>query len=228
MNEQFKELYNREYGSDNDLDLDSDEDQDNVGNIPPIINQLCKKSKVKGHRKKKKSSPDYIPEKGNNLPAKYHQEIGDESDEESELVNLDTRGKHDDDGLDCESILSRCSNLYNHPKLIVEPRIGRVVVDPKSGIPEVSTKLTHKNLKKLDINDDSHYSQVGELASNLSLMSIRKKDESKEEKNARKKLVREYRRERRIERKLNQSAFKDEKKRQQEEARNVRAGIRLA
>lgn len=48
----------------------------------------------------------------------------------------------------------------------------------------------------------------------LSVLSIRPKDETAEERQERKRLLREYRAERRIERKANSLAFKDEKKRQ--------------
>lgn len=222
MNEQFKELYSREYGSDIDLDIDED---DEVGEIPPAINQLCGKSKSRPRRRGKKKQFDYEPEHDVKVPSKYYEEVASESDDDLELVDMDTRRKNDD-GLDCESILSKCSNLYNHPKLIVEPRPGRVLVDTKSGIPEVSTKLTSKNLKQLAMDDTPIKSS--DLASNVSLMSVRNRNESKEEKKARKNLVKEHRRERRIERKLNESAFKEEKKKQDQEARNARPGVRLA
>lgn len=52
------------------------------------------------------------------------------------------------------------------------------------------------------------------MLSALSVLSIRPKDESNEEKRQRKRLVKEFRNERRIERKANQDAFKEEKKRQ--------------
>lgn len=52
------------------------------------------------------------------------------------------------------------------------------------------------------------------VLSTLSVLSIRPKDESLEEKRQRKRLLKEYRNERRIERKANQDAFKEEKKRQ--------------
>lgn len=52
------------------------------------------------------------------------------------------------------------------------------------------------------------------VLSTLSVLSIRPKDESLEEKRQRKRLLKEYRNERRFERKANQEAFKEEKKRQ--------------
>lgn len=52
------------------------------------------------------------------------------------------------------------------------------------------------------------------VLSTLSVLSIRPKDETVEEKRQRKRLLKEYRTERRFERKGNQEAFKEEKKRQ--------------
>lgn len=48
----------------------------------------------------------------------------------------------------------------------------------------------------------------------LSVLSLRPKDETPEEKRERKRLLKEYRGERRIERKANTVAFKEEKKQQ--------------
>lgn len=50
----------------------------------------------------------------------------------------------------------------------------------------------------------------------LSVLSLRPKDETPEDKRERKRLLKEYRNERRIERKANTLAFKEEKKRQQQ------------
>lgn len=52
------------------------------------------------------------------------------------------------------------------------------------------------------------------VLSTLSVLSIRPKDETSDEKKQRKRLLKDYRNERRIERKANTLAFKDEKKRQ--------------
>merc|ERR1719369_2068814 len=56
---------------------------------------------------------------------------------------------------DCESILSTYSTLYNHPKLISEPKkLDKIRICPKTGIPkEVLGKgLTAAALKRLDID----------------------------------------------------------------------------
>lgn len=69
----------------------------------------------------------------------------------------------------------------------------------------------------------------GSVISTLSVLSIRPKDETLEEKRERKKLLKEYRAERRIERKANTEAFKEEKKQQEKIQINKRAtaGVRI-
>lgn len=139
---------------------------------------------------------------------------------------------------DCESILSTYSNIYNHPKLIDEPKRqrsrkvsttqqDRILIDTKTGLPmgvlnNDNMQLTTKTLAMLAKNSNENHSDglapkplcAKTLASTLSVLSIRPKDETVEEKRERKRLVKDYRNERRIERKANASAFKNEKKRQ--------------
>lgn len=64
------------------------------------------------------------------------------------------------------------------------------------------------------------------VLSTLSVLSIRPKDETPEEKAQRKRLLREYRHERRIERKANANAFKEEKKRQEKIKLNNRNNLK--
>lgn len=63
------------------------------------------------------------------------------------------------------------------------------------------------------------------VLSTLSVLSIRPKDETLEEKRQRKRLLKEYRTERRFERKGNQDAFKEEKKRQTQISLNSRNNL---
>ncbi|XP_075169738.1 LTV1 ribosome biogenesis factor [Haematobia irritans] len=137
---------------------------------------------------------------------------------------------------DCESILSTCSNIYNHPKLIDEPKrrsrqnsnssaLNKIEIDQKTGMPinvlhGDNNQLTAKALAKLD-NGSADSNMTGpkslcakSVLSTLSVLSIRPKDETPEEKRERKRLLKEYRMERRIEKKANAEAFKEEKKRQ--------------
>ncbi|XP_034187473.1 LTV1 ribosome biogenesis factor isoform X2 [Osmia lignaria lignaria] len=125
---------------------------------------------------------------------------------------------------DCESIISTYSNIYNHPKLISEPKPQKIKVDPKTGIPrnvlDCSEKLTAKSLAQFDQQNENNkpkgpQSIAETMRSTLSTLSIRPKNETPEERKQRKRALKEYRKERREERKANTEAFKEEKKRQE-------------
>ncbi|XP_063696159.1 protein LTV1 homolog [Culicoides brevitarsis] len=165
-------------------------------------------------------------------------QMKDESSEE-EMVELEV-SDDEEKKWDCQSILSTYSNLYNHPKLIQEPskRKKKIEIDPKTGVPknvfsENTSKLTAKALSKLNTNSsEPSSSQAGpkslcaqSVISTLSVLSIRPKDETPEEKKERKKLLKDYRAERRIERKANTLAFKEEKRRQDQIKANNRNNI---
>ncbi|XP_017786723.1 PREDICTED: protein LTV1 homolog [Nicrophorus vespilloides] len=141
-----------------------------------------------------------------------------EDDDDLELVDIVMPPK---EKWDCESILSTYSNIYNHPKLISEPR--KIRINPRTGIPiDVldSNKLTAKALSKLNQENEGFNSRgptsvaAQSIISTLSTLSIRPKGENAEERKERKKLLKDYRRERRIEKKVNTEAFKEEAKRQ--------------
>ncbi|XP_017760072.1 PREDICTED: protein LTV1 homolog isoform X2 [Eufriesea mexicana] len=157
------------------------------------------------------------------------------SEDESSLEELivDTREK---DKWDCESIISTYSNIYNHPKLISEPKHPqKIKVDLRTGIPKnildnSSGKLTAKTLAQFDQqNEDCKPKYPRSIAesmkSTLSTLSVRPKNESSTERKERKKALKEYRKERRIERKANSEAFKEEKKRQEKVLLNNRQNI---
>lgn len=166
------------------------------------------------------------------------------SSDEEEMVELEVEDETQKKW-DCESILSTYSNIYNHPKLIEEPRkpaksAPKISINPKTGLPMNTlgadgSKLTVKSLAKLG-QDQSPSNPTGpkslcdgSVISTLSVLSIRPKDETPEEKRERKKLLKEYRAERRIERKANTLAFKEEKKQQERSQQNsrVNAGVRI-
>lgn len=125
---------------------------------------------------------------------------------------------------DCESILSTYSNIYNHPKLIEVPSKKKsqlIQINPKTGMPknvlDGDKKLTEKSLAKLSSTETAGGPKslcAESVMSTLSVLSIRPKDETPEEKKERKKLLKEYRNERRIEKKANKLAFNDERLRQ--------------
>ena len=78
------------------------------------------------------------------------QEVSDEED----LVEMEVEDEKKK--WDCESILSTYSNIYNHPKLISEPRKrqSKIQINEKTGIPinvldGDNGKLTVKSLAKL-------------------------------------------------------------------------------
>ncbi|XP_008545505.1 protein LTV1 homolog [Microplitis demolitor] len=152
-------------------------------------------------------------------------EINSSSEGELEEVEVDERRRNK---WDCESILSTHSNIFNHPKLLPDPkRIGKIKIDKRTGIPknvlnDQPGKLTAKNLVRLGLEneDERNLSYSGRSIaetnkSYYSMISIRPKNETREEKKERRKRVKEHRRARRIECKENKNAFKEEKKRQE-------------
>lgn len=162
------------------------------------------------------------------------QEIEEES-EEDDLITMEVEPK---EKWDCETILSTYSNLYNHPKVIEEPKKPKKIkINPKTGIPEETlgkdNKLTMKSLAKFnamnnasnDMSDDDGRTNAETVLSTLSVLSIRPKEETPEEKKERKRLLKEYRKERRIEKKANKEAFKEEKKRQEKIMLNNRNNV---
>ncbi|CAD0205307.1 unnamed protein product [Chrysodeixis includens] len=217
------------------------------------------------------------------------QEIEEES--EDDLVTVDVAPQ---EKWDCETILSTYSNLYNHPKVIDEPKKSNKIQLNARGLPKdalgkdnkltakslakfnamhdadsgsddertnaetvLSTlsvlsirqtevhlnvcglpkdalgkdKLTAKSLAKFnamhdaDSGSDDERTNAETVLSTLSVLSIRPKDESTEEKKERKRLLKEYRKERRIEKKANKDAFKEEKKRQEKIMLNNRNNV---
>jgi protein LTV1 len=153
-------------------------------------------------------------------------------DAPEEIVALEVSDDEDVDGKkkkkwDCESILSTYSNIYNHPKVIDVPskRQAKIQINMKTGLPmnvlegDEKGKLTRKALAKLATEEQKSNSGPKSLCaesvlSTLSVLSIRPKDETPEERRERKKLLKEYKQERRIEKKLNKIAFNEERLRQ--------------
>ena len=138
-------------------------------------------------------------------------QLKDEEENREDLEEIELRlatGKNEsEDRWDCQSILSNYSNIYNRPKSIVEQRTNRKIrINKKTGMPE-EDRLTEKGLKELNRQDDEQ--TIRSMASLISQLSIRNKDESKEEKQLRKKNLKEFMRERRQEKKANKQAFKE-------------------
>ncbi|XP_016987247.1 protein LTV1 homolog [Drosophila rhopaloa] len=193
----------------------------------PVVMQCFKEFK------KKDKTIEYNKEWDRERIEKYRNVVEGEQDPTEELVEYEVDDPKQKKW-DCESILSTYSNIYNHPKLIDEPRRSRrssastnpapIQIDPKTGLPTnvlrggVDGQLTAKALANLaDESPDATGPKslcAKSVMSTLSVLSIRPKDESPEEKKERKRLLKDYRNERRIEKKANTEAFKEEKKRQ--------------
>ncbi|CAB0007609.1 unnamed protein product [Nesidiocoris tenuis] len=127
---------------------------------------------------------------------------------------------------DCESILSTYTDIYNHPKMISVPKTKRIKIDPKTGLPVDDGKLTKSALSQLDDNsgDQQKKTGPGSIASIVSTLSNRPKNETPEERASRKKAFKDFRKERRMERKCNKEAFKEEKKRMEKVVLNTNKG----
>jgi len=113
---------------------------------------------------------------------------------------------------DCESIISTYSNLYNHPKIIDEPRI--VKLHPRSGIPLGVLKDSKTEKKEEGESDDE------DSCEQVVLNNIRSKNETADERRARKQEVKKMRAERRKEKKENKTFFKDEHRKQEQISMN--------
>lgn len=116
---------------------------------------------------------------------------------------------------DCESILSTYSNLYNHPKLIEEPKKEKKInLTAKIGVPD--DVLNKPGFTRKQIEQEMRANLRADRAS-----TYRPKDETNEEKKSRKKAVKEERQQRREEKKSNKQAFNKEKIRQEKEKMNI-------
>ncbi|KAL6268759.1 hypothetical protein P5V15_001884 [Pogonomyrmex californicus] len=206
--------------------LDCDEIEGYVAHDSDLIMQYAAE-----FEKKQKEDTENIAELMKDRMKIIEKECSSSEDEDLEKLFVDPRGK---DRWDCESILSTYSNIYNHPKLISEPpkRSKKIEIDKKSGIPKnvlgTTGKLTAETLAQFDFENNvpkGPQSVAESRKSTLSILSIRPKGETTDEKRERKKLLKEYRKERRIERKANTEAFKEEKKRQEKIRLNNRQNI---
>lgn len=149
----------------------------------------------------------------------------DESNDEDENNNQRdyefvkyTKRKDKEDRLDCESVLSTYSNIYNRPAVISdreEKKSGGIQLSAKTGLPLGVLPEKAKGQRELDRIEHRITRIMPEIPK-------RGDNESKEEKKARKQAVKEHKRERRIEKKINKTAFKEEKKFQVTQMTNAR------
>ncbi|KAL1500775.1 hypothetical protein ABEB36_006220 [Hypothenemus hampei] len=154
----------------------------------------------------------------------------------NEEISEDERSeeeKEEEEKWDCQTILSTYSNTQNLPKLIEVPSCKKkITVNKHTGIPVDSNKLTTKALNRF--NEDNvcpvrcvkgPRSTAESVMSQLSVLSIRPKNETPEDRRDRKNALKEYRRERRKERKINTLAFREYSKQQSKIAMNSRNNV---
>ncbi|XP_034073631.1 protein LTV1 homolog [Gymnodraco acuticeps] len=153
------------------------------------------------------------------LPAVKEEDEDDDEDEEEEMETVVIKGP--EEKWNCETIISTYSNIYNRPKLIQEPqRTKPIRVSQKTGIPldVLPTKgLTAKQAERMMRINNSDLPRVS--------TQQHSKEESTEERKQRKLAIKEERKERRVEKKANQTAFKEEKVRQEKQMLSLRANV---
>lgn len=81
---------------------------------------------------------------------------------------------------------------FNTFQFLLIVQIQKILINPRTGVPILRQKLTAQALKSLD-NKDTPKSSSKSVISALSMLSIRPKDETPEEKLKRKKALKEFR-----------------------------------
>lgn len=210
LDEHFERLYEKEYADDTEigaLDLNEVKGGEELLSNIDQIKEMKREIKIV---RKKNHGDDYEPE----LVSNHHKGavIGDEPNAElADLVDVEVKVR--ENRVDCESILSYNSNIYNHPKLISEPR--------------KRTASKDKNSMDVEMESSGDDSRREAKSAVLAKLSRRPQNESQEEKRARKKAVKAYRSERRQERKSNQKMYKSEQIRLIEQQRNNAPALKL-
>lgn len=234
LDQKFETLFEKEYG-DESGPLDEEEIEGRVDpNHSQLMANLIKEMRVGEADDVSFNAKAFIG------PNHYYEEEEDDrvnAVPDVQEIEIEEKAGRDGDGrFDCQSILSTYSNLYNHPKLIYEPKVcskssaaaAKVRVDPKTGIPVDSnfSGLTACNLKRLNVQNQQSANAVGSAASTtMSQLSVRQKNETSEERRARKAQVKELRRERRQEKKANRQAFSHEDCRLNHQLINIRSNL---
>ncbi|XP_060755554.1 protein LTV1 homolog isoform X2 [Neoarius graeffei] len=153
------------------------------------------------------------------LPSLKDEDDEEKDEEEQEMETLVIE-EPPEEKWDCETIISTYSNLYNHPKLIEEPRKKPIRVSNKTGIPldVLPTRgLTARQVERMERINDSDLPRVS--------TQPRSREESKEDRKLRKQAIKEERKERRLEKKANKVAFKQEKQKQEKQMVSLRANV---
>ena len=236
LDQRFETLYESEYA--NDCDIGALDFDDIEGNIDPnnsqLLTSLAEEYQIQRNQKdfyEKPESKEFFEN------YKLRQNLLKDSNELTEIEIHENSKKRDNDRLDCESIISTYSNLYNRPKIISESNNKyplRVRINEKTGLPiGVLDRpgLTARKLAKLDaLNADIDSNEKGSKSecsrfSRLSELSVRIPNETPEQRRERKFALKEYRRERRTEKKANKEAFKSQQIKLNKEVINLQKNI---
>ncbi|KAG0347720.1 hypothetical protein BG004_007131 [Podila humilis] len=162
-----------------------------------------------------------------------HRKKKDEEVPEEIQTDFRSRAERMRDNWDVQTILSTYSNLDNHPGMIKEQNRKRIHIDPKTGMPVVTEKLSKKALQRRkeeeeaaaaaeagsDEEDEEEFDDEEEPEN---LGAKRNKAETKEEKKARKEAIKAEKKNRRETKKATKTAFASEKVRQEKVMKNLK------
>ncbi|CAG2119350.1 unnamed protein product, partial [Medioppia subpectinata] len=220
LDQRFETLYETEYANEceiGSLDFDGIEGSIDLKNSE-LMNDLVQEFQ---RMKNEKQMYEKMDSKEFHDFYDKHRNQSKEKEALTEVEIFENSKNRANDGLDCESIISTYSNLYNRPKLITEKSIKypqRVRINERTGLPIGVLErpgLTARKLAQLnainDIESDSlkpGSKSVRSGVSRLSELSVRPPDETPEQRRQRKCELKEYRKERRLEKKANKEAFK--------------------
>lgn len=206
IDEHFERFYEDSYADDTEIGaLDLNEVKGDE--LLTDIDQIRQLKKEVMEVRKKNHGDDYEPE----VISNHHKNaiIGSDSEDE-DLVEVEVKKR--ENRVDCESILSYNSNLFNHPKLIMESR--KRTTSLKSNASDIS----------MSTNDNT----ASSITATLAKLSVRPPNEGPDERKARKKAIKELRSERRQERKQNQLVFKTEHAKLMKQQRSNIPALKLA
>uniref|UniRef100_A0A224Z5W7 Protein LTV1 homolog n=1 Tax=Rhipicephalus zambeziensis TaxID=60191 RepID=A0A224Z5W7_9ACAR len=218
LDERFEEMF-KQY---DDLEVGALDGEEIEGYVQPDSEIMKALVEDFQHMKQLPTLKEVTLDKGSARSAVTMAAIEEEDDE---MVDMQISNDAPKERWDCESIISTYSNLYNHPKLITEPKKEKVKVSARTGIPIIEKGgLSRQGLRQLDREFEGNSDE--ETRSRTSVASsIRPKDETPEQRKERKAAVRALRRERRAEKKANSEAFKAEMLRQEKAMANVRQNL---
>ncbi|KAL5021125.1 hypothetical protein ScPMuIL_000280 [Solemya velum] len=146
-----------------------------------------------------------------------NEDVGVEVDQGSDEELINVFVEEPTEKWDCESILSTYSTLYNHPRLIEEPRKVNKGYG-NHGNSEMSP--AEPGLTRKELEEEMRKSLKADRVS-----TYRPQGETTEERACRKKAIKLERQNRRIEKKINKQAFKAEDSRQRKEQLNLKNNL---